>query len=470
MASHRSCYVYVVLPGDAEFTTAGRFRLRCGPGGAASGEFVYGRSYLERSEAVELDPVELRLADRLYLTGRMGGFFGAVRDSMPDYWGRLLIERRLGRARLDEFEYLMEGPDDRAGALGFGPSVEPPSPRLRFAAPVALTALQAAADALAAGEGGGRAAGPGAAGECRAGASSDLGKPGSDRTATSGRHWWAERRQADHGNSDSDRAAALAHAIFDEGTSMGGARPKAVVEDGDALWLAKFSRPQDRWNEPRAEHAMLLLARECGIRAAESRIERAGNQDVLLVRRFDRERSGEEGGWLRHRMASALTLLRSDDSPTGRERWSYLALADELRRVSAQPTEDLKDLFARMCFNAAVSNLDDHPRNHAILARGRSWRLAPAYDLNPSPAYSMERDLSMVCGPEGRRARRENLVAGAARFLMGREEAEAALDRIVAVVRARWREAATRAGVGAGDREALRSAFVPQGLFFESTS
>ena len=470
MASDRSCYVYVVLPGDAEFTTAGRFRLRGGPGGAASGEFVYGRSYLERSEAVELDPVELRLADRLYLTGRMGGFFGAVRDSMPDYWGRLLIERRLGRARLDEFEYLMEGPDDRAGALGFGPSVEPPSPRLRFAGPVALAALQAAADALAAGEGGGRAAGPGAAGECRAGASSDHGNPGSARAATSGRHWWAERRQADHGDPGSDRAAALAHAIFDEGTSMGGARPKAVVEDGDALWLAKFSRPRDRWNEPRAEHAMLLLARECGIRAAESRIERAGNQDVLLVRRFDRERSGEEGGWLRHRMASALTLLRSDDSPTGRERWSYLALADELRRVSAQPTEDLKELFARMCFNAAVSNLDDHPRNHAILARGRSWRLAPAYDLNPSPAYSMERDLSMVCGPEGRRARRENLVAGAGRFLMGREEAEAALDRIVVVVRARWREAATRAGVGAGDREALRRAFVPKGLFFESTS
>ena len=470
MASDRSCYVYVVLPGDAEFTTAGRFRLRGGPGGAASGEFVYGRSYLERSEAVELDPVELRLADRLYLTGRMGGFFGAVRDSMPDYWGRLLIERRLGRARLDEFEYLMEGPDDRAGALGFGPSVEPPSPRLRFAGPVALAALQAAADALAAGEGGGRAVGAVAAGECRAGASSDHGKPGSDRTATSGQHWWAERRQADHGKPGSDRAAALAHAIFDEGTSMGGARPKAVVEDGDALWLAKFSRPRDRWNEPRAEHAMLLLARECGIRAAESRIERAGNQDVLLVRRFDRERSGEEGGWLRHRMASALTLLRSDDSPTGRGRWSYLALADELRRVSAQPTEDLKELFARMCFNAAVSNLDDHPRNHAILARGRSWRLAPAYDLNPSPAYSMERDLSMVCGPEGRRARRENLVAGAGRFLMGREEAEAALDRIVAVVRARWREAATRAGVGAGDREALRRAFVPKGLFFESTS
>lgn len=427
MASDRSCYVYVVLPGATEFTTAGRFRLRAGPGGATSGEFVYGRSYLERSEAVELDPVELRLADRLYLTGRMGGFFGAVRDSMPDYWGRLLIERRLGRSRLDEFDYLLEGPDDRAGALGFGPSVEPLSPRLRFAGRVALATLQAATDAMAA----------------------------ADTMA-------ARETGAESG----DPAAALARAIFEEGTSMGGARPKAVVEDGDALWLAKFSRARDRWNEPRVEHALLLLAKECGIRAAESRIEHAGERDVLLVRRFDRERSARGGGWLRHRMASALTLLRSDDSPTGRERWSYLELADEVRRASAEPREDLRELFARMCFNAAVSNLDDHPRNHAMLARARSWRLAPAYDLTPSPAYSLERDLSMSCGPEGRRARKGNLVAGSGRFLMGREEAEVVFDRVAAMVGARWRETMDRAGVGAGDQEAVRSAFVPDGLFF----
>ena len=95
-------------------------RLGASRDGSSRGEFVYGRGYLDRPDAVELDPVELRLADRGYETGRMNGFFGTIRDSMPDYWGRLLIERRSGRARLDEFDYLMEGPDDRAGALGFG--------------------------------------------------------------------------------------------------------------------------------------------------------------------------------------------------------------------------------------------------------------------------------------------------------------------------------------------------------------
>ena len=250
---------------------------------------------------------------------------------------------------------------------------------------------------------------------------------------------------------------------------MGGARPKTVVEDYDALWIAKFSRPQDRWNDPRVEHALLLLARECGIRAASSRIERAGDRDVLLVRRFDRERAGDDAGWLRHRMVSALTLLRADDSPTGRERWSYLALADEVRRASVRPRDDLRELFTRMCFNAAVSNLDDHPRNHAILARGRSWRLAPAYDLTPAPAPSMERDLSMVCGPEGRRARKDNLVAGAGRFLMGQEQAEAIFAQVIRTVQACWQGAMGRAGVAAADRETVRSAFLPDGLFFPQT-
>lgn len=438
----RSTYVYVVLPGDTEFTTAGRFRLRRGPGGTSTGEFVYGRSYLERADAVEFDPVELRLADRLYQTGRMDGFFGAVRDAMPDYWGRLLIERRLGRSPLDEFEYLTAAPDDRAGALGFGPTVTPPPPRLQFSGTVQLAQLQLAADAVEAGEDG-RAVEP-------------------VETAKAGDT--GESREA----SDAVDISELVEAVFEEGTSMGGARPKAVVLDDDALWLAKFSRRQDRWNDPRVEHALLLLARECGIRAAESRIERVGTRDVLLVRRFDRERDEDGVGWLRHRMTSALTLLRSDDSPTGRERWSYLALADEVRRASARPRDDLHELFARMCFNAAVSNQDDHPRNHAIVARRGPWRLAPAYDLTPSPSHSMERDLSMVCGPTGRRARRANLVAGTGRFLMSREDAEATFDHVCDVVRARWQETMRRAGVGVADQETVRSAFLPEGLFHET--
>ena len=417
MTSERECYVFVVLPGGTEFVTAGRFRVSRTRDGSSRGEFVYGRGYLDRPDAVELDPVELRLADRGYETGRMSGFFGAIRDSMPDYWGRLLIERHSGRARLDEFDYLMEGPDDRAGALGFGPGIEPPAPRRRFNATLDLARLQAAADAVLAGE-----------------------------------------------PESGDPAALRAQELF-EGTSMGGARPKAVVQDNHVLWLAKFGQRDDRWNHSRVEHALLELARECGLNAAESRVERIGDRDVLLVRRFDREWTGK--GYHRHRMVSALTLLQADDDPTERGRWSYLTLADELRRASAAPREDLRELFGRMCFNAAVSNLDDHPRNHALLAKGRDWRLSPAYDLTPMPAIAVERrDLAMICGPAGRWANKENLLGAAGRFLLERDEAEAIFDRIAGTVRASWHSTMRRAGVSEKDCGLVRGAFLYDGLFY----
>ena len=117
---------------------------------------------------------------------------------------------------------------------------------------------------------------------------------------------------------------------------------------------------------------------------------------------------------------SALTLLRSGDGLGDRGDWSYLLLADEVRRVSARPEDDLRELFGRMCSNAAVSNLDDYPRNHAVLAKGRAWRLSPAYDLTPSPVVALERrDLAMACGRFGRYANKTNLLGGHGRFLLG---------------------------------------------------
>lgn len=419
MTSERECYVYLVLPGQTEFVTAGRFRVSKTRDGAPFGEFVYGRSYLRRSDAVELDPVELRLAPRNYETARMNGFFGAIRDSMPDYWGRRVIEKHSGHPQLEEFDYLMLGADDRAGALGFGLNVAPPAPRRQFNRTLDLDRLQSAVDAIIADD-------PGRAGSAR----------------------------------------AQAEALLLEGTSMGGARPKAVVQDDNALWLAKFARQDDRWNHPRVEHALLILARECGINAADSRIETIGGHDVLLVRRFDREWIGK--GYYRHRMVSALTLLQSEDSQTARGRWSYLLLADEVRRASARPEDDLHELFARMCFNAAISNLDDHPRNHALLAKDRTWRLSPAYDLTPMPVVALDRrDLAMKCGPEGRLANKSNLVGAAGRFLLDPEDAEAIFMRVTDTVRDSWHATMRRASVSDQDCEAIRGAFVYEGLFYE---
>ena len=416
MTSDQHCFVHIVLPGATEFVPAGRFQLSESPGGERIGRFVYGRSYLKRSNAVELDPVQLRLAQTPFETARLRGIFGAIRDAMPDSWGRRVIERRHGGVPLDDFRYLMEGPDDRAGALAFSESVVPPAPARSFPGTLHLAELQAAADATLAG------------------------KP-------------MPRGMRD------DRL----HALLLQGTSMGGARPKVVVEHEKELWLAKFGHPHDRWNDPRVEHGLMTLAKQCGIRTVDSRVESMGERDVLLVRRFDRKRADQ--GFYRHRMVSALTALQADSSATGRDRWSYLLFADEIRRASVSARKDLRELFVRMCFNASVSNLDDHPRNHALLAEGESWRLSPAYDVTPMPTIALDqRFLAMACGPAGRLANRNNLIAAAGRFLLSEEEATQIFDRTSETVRLRWEQTLRQCGVSEKDCRTIAPAFLHAGL------
>lgn len=417
------CFVYIALPGYTEPVTAGRLTLTLGRGGAQEGRFIYGRSYLERPNAVPLDPVELRLAPRVYTTVRLGGLFGAIRDAGPDYWGRRVIERHLGRPAVNELEYLLYSPDDRAGALGFGLNVLPPAPRRNFNQTLDLAKLQRIADAIV----------------------------GSEDVASA------------------DAAGASGHADQIEnllliGTSMGGARPKAVVEDADGLWIAKFNRPDDRWNSARVEHAMLTLARCCGIDAAESRTVEIAGRSVLLVRRFDRERV-EDQGYLRARMVSGLTLLRAEDTYQSRERWSYIALAEELRRICSEPERNAVELFRRMCFNALISNTDDHPRNHAAIARGKGWMLSPAYDLTPATPISTERrDLAMVCGDQGRLANTANLLSQHARFLLDAKTAAHIVAEMTATVRANWYAAARTARVSVRDCDTIAAAFAYPGF------
>ena len=166
------------------------------------------------------------------------GVFGALRDAGPDFWGRRVIEKHAGKPMLSEMDYLLQSPDDRAGALGFGLSQEPPSPRRVFNNTLDLEKLQTLADALVRDE------------------------------------------------IPNDPAAPQVQDLLLLGTSMGGARPKAIVSDDDGLWIAKFNRHDDRWDNTRVEHAMLRLARQCGISTAESRIETVGGKDVLLIKRF----------------------------------------------------------------------------------------------------------------------------------------------------------------------------------------
>jgi serine/threonine-protein kinase HipA len=184
---------------------------------------------------------------------------------------------------------------------------------------------------------------------------------------------------------------------------------------------------------------------------------------VLLVRRFDRD--PHEDGYTRARMLSALTLLRTGDSHQDRERWSYLLLVEELRRISARPQDDARELFKRMVFNALISNTDDHPRNHAVLAPHLDWRLSPAYDLVPFPAVSVERrDLALVAGDYGRYANATNLLSQCARFLLSKDAATQIIDDLEAQVRSRWYAVARREGVSEADCSKISRAFVYEGF------
>jgi serine/threonine-protein kinase HipA len=414
--SPTECFVYITLPGTTEPVTAARFELSANRSGAPIGRLVYGQSYLERPDAVPFDPIELPLAPRAYETAALNGIFGALRDAGPDYWGRHVIERHVGKSPLGELDYLLHSPDDRAGALGFGFNQKPPAPMREFNRTLDLAKLQALADAIV----------------------KDEELP-----------------------PDADKAQAQELLLL--GTSMGGARPKAVVEDDEGLWIAKFNRADDKGNYARIEHAMLVLARAGGLTTAESRITAIGGRDVLLVKRFDREKT--KGGYLRARMLSGLTLLHAEDSHRSRDKWSYILLAEELRRISAQPKKDAAELFRRMCFNALISNTDDHPRNHAVIAKGLDWSLSPAYDLTPMAHISLEhRDLALVCGDAGRYANADNLLSQAARFLLSDEEAKGIVATMRDRVKASWYEVARGQSVSEKDCERIAGAFAYPGF------
>jgi serine/threonine-protein kinase HipA len=416
--SNTECFVYITLPGETESVTAGRFELTKDRRGDVLGRFVYGKSYLARADAVAIDPIELKLASNTYETARLNGLFGALRDAGPDHWGRRVIEKHAGVAQLGELDYLLNSADDRAGALGFGLGQTPPAPRREFNKTLELTKLQEIAEAL--------------------------------------------MRQEDVKTEE----AAQVQDLTLLGTSMGGARPKAVVEDNEGLWVAKFNRPNDPWNNTRVERAMLELAKSCGISVATSRIETVGGKDVLLVKRFDREKTGK--GYTKSRMISGLTLLRADEAVGARDRWSYVLLSEELRRVVREPKKDAPELFRRMAFNALISNIDDHPRNHALIAKDREWQLSPAYDLTPAPQIAQDRrDLAMEVGDQGRFANAKNVLSQHTRFLLEEAQAKTIVSDTTDKVRATWYDVVRGQGVTEKDAETIKSAFVYEGFLRE---
>jgi len=235
------------------------------------------------------------------------------------------------------------------------------------------------------------------------------------------------------------------------GSSLGGARPKASVSDlnGD-LWIAKFPSHNDSSNTSAWEYATMLMAHDVGLNVPEYRLEKFSRfGSTFLVKRFDRN------GTQRIHFASAMTLLGKTDGIDAQNGGSYLELAEFIMRYGAKPTEDLRELWTRIVFSIAVSNTDDHLRNHGFLLTDSGWILSPAYDLNPNPHgcglslnitdsdNSLDFSLAMEVAPL---------------FRMEIHEAATVLKKVRSVVSA-WRNYADHVGISHGEQEEMRLAF-----------
>ena len=395
-SEHHEAYVWVWLPGTTEPVVAGRLDL---VGDVVT--FIYGRSYLERVERVPLFLPELPLGhETIYpLDGLRAP--GCVADSGPDSWGQRVVLRRRGAeagVQVGLLTYLLESGTDRFGALDFQASPTEYVPRITHAP---LEELLAAADLMEAG----------------LPLSPDL------------------------------ELALLA------GSSLGGARPKALLDGpDDRKLIAKFAQRSDSYPVVNAEGAAMDLAGRAGLRVAPAEVVRCLDSDVLLVDRFDRTTIEGE----RRLAVTALTILQLD------ERWAryatYTGLSEAIRLRFTDAGGTLRELFSRIAFNICVGNTDDHARNHAAFWDGRGERLTltPAYDVCPQQRSTGEASQAMAYGPDGeRRSRLAPLVDAAHLYLLDRAEAREIVDRLVAVIRAEWSDAADRARLTPADRDRL---------------
>lgn len=394
-------FVWIWLPGRTQPVVAGRiFR----DGQRLS--FNYGRSYLAREDAIPLYLPELPL-----VPGAISPLPGlhmpsSLRDAAPDAWGRrVILNRLLGRQagdgdvdRVDELTYLLESGSDRVGALDFQASASEYVPRAAVGA--TLEELILSADRVEAGI--------------------PL-TPELDR--------------------------ALHH-----GSSLGGARPKALLTDGKVKYVAKFPAAGDVQNVVKAEYVAMRLAAEAGLNVARVRLVRTQGKDVLLVERFDRAAVGED--WSRRALVSALTLLELDEMMARYA--SYEVFAEIIRHRFVAPRDTLRELFGRLVFNILCGNTDDHARNHAAFWNGDSLELTPAYDICPQARTGGEAGQAMMIHGALRDSRLSLCLDAAEAFLLTREEADGIIDHQIGLITGQYDAVCEEAGLSMVDRDLMR--------------
>jgi serine/threonine-protein kinase HipA len=404
----RSVLVFVDLGGVPHLVGRLWTRARRGQENAS---FEYDKTWLAHPERFALEPA-LTLGRGPHHTRPGKAIFGAIGDSAPDRWGRVLMRRderrraaKAGSAprTLQEADFLLLVDDEsRHGALRFagqegGPFLAPVGPN-RIPPLVDLPKLLSATE-----------------------------------------------RVVSDTDTDEDLRLLLA-----PGSSLGGARPKASVRDRDGqLAFAKFPHQSDVIDIERWEALALTLAARAGIPVPEWRIETVAGKTVLLLRRFDRIDAR------RVPFLSAMSMLGADDNDLR----SYLEIVDAIQQYGAEPATDIRGLWRRIVFNVLISNTDDHLRNHGFLyAGGRGWRLSPAYDLNPVSVEVRPRVLSVAITIDDPAASLGLALEVAEYFDLSASEARG-IAHEVGITVSQWRREAARLGISPLEIDRMASAF-----------
>ena len=399
---NQEAFVWIWLPGETEPVVAGRLE-------ADNGNilFYYGKSYLERiadrSPAISIYEPELPLKAGVLPLATGLTMPGCIRDAAPDAWGRrVIINRMLGlrgaetdTTVLDEMTYLLESGSDRIGALDFQRSPTEYAPRT--ANKFDLEELTESAERV------------------------EKGIP---------------------------LTTELDQALF-HGSSLGGARPKAQIQEEETKYIAKFSSSTDLYSVVKAEFIAMRLASIAGLNVAPVKLVKAANKDVLLVERFDRQ--PEEQGWPRKAMVSALTLLGLNEMMARYA--SYETLAEIIRHRFTDPRNTLKELFSRLVFNILCGNTDDHARNHAAFWNGRELSLTPAYDICPQGRTGNEASQAMLISGNNNLSRLESCFEAANQFLLSEDDARVISNHLISVIERYWDPVCDEAELSEVDRK-----------------
>jgi serine/threonine-protein kinase HipA len=392
----REAYVWTWLPGEIAPVIAGRL--------VPDGErihFIYGRTYRERPGAIPLYLPELPLRPEPIAPLGALKMASAIRDGAPDAWGRRVILNKafglkgneLDELDLDELVFLLESGSDRIGALDFQASATTYVPRGGAAA--TLEELLASA-----------------------------------------------QRVEDNIPLTPELDEALQH-----GSSIGGARPKALITDGHRKYVVKFSSRTDTYSVVKGEYIAMRLAALAGLSVAPVLLVNVAGKDVLLVERFDREPEGPS--WARRSIVSALTILELAEMQARYA--SYEDLAEQIRFRFTNPTTTLHELFGRLTLNVLVGNLDDHARNHAAFWDGSQLSLTPAYDICPQARIGEEANQAMLIAGQARSSQIATCLAAAANFHLTADQALAVVSHQVETIGSHWLALCTEANLGQVD-------------------